>query len=71
VAYPLIGVFFAFKYRSLRVFAVCFYAVMCFSAVYLNHHYVLDILWGSSYALLISFLTDRYFEARAGKVSGF
>ena len=53
VAYPLLSVLFAFHLRSLRVFAICFYFIMCFSAVYLNHHYILDILWGSTYAVFI------------------
>ncbi|NDF15601.1 hypothetical protein EB061_09815 [bacterium] len=53
VAYPLQAVFYAFRYGALRGFTLMFYLVMCFSAVYLNHHYILDILWGSVYALLV------------------
>ncbi len=53
VAYPLQAVFYAFKYKALRVFSLIFYFMMCFSAIYLNHHYVLDILWGSTYALMV------------------
>jgi membrane-associated phospholipid phosphatase len=53
VAYPLQAVFYAFRYGALRGFTLLFYLVMCFSAVYLNHHYILDILWGSVYALLV------------------
>jgi hypothetical protein len=55
VAYPLLSVFFAFYLKSLRFYALTFYLVMCFSAVYLNHHYILDILWGSTYALMVFF----------------
>ena len=62
VAYPLLAVFFAFRFGTGRVFAICFYLLMCFSAVYLNHHYILDILWGSAYAILIGNLIDRYFS---------
>lgn len=58
VAYPLVAAYFAFRFGALRVFCVCFYLVMCFSAIYLNHHYVLDILWGSAYALGVSFIMD-------------
>ena len=58
VAYPLIAVLFAFRFGALRIFAVSFYLVMCFSAVYLNHHYILDILWGSFYAVLMYFLIN-------------
>lgn len=58
VAYPLISVYFAFRFGALRVFSVLFYVLMCFSAVYLNHHYVLDILWGSTYAIVTAILMD-------------
>lgn len=60
VAYPLMATYFAFRFGTGRAFAVIFYLLMCFSAVYLNHHYVLDILWGSAYAILVSVVIDRY-----------
>ena len=53
VSYPLIIVFFAFRLGVSRGWALLFYASMCFGAVYLNHHYVLDLLLGSVYALLV------------------
>ncbi len=59
VAYPLQATYYAFQYGTKRVFAVCFYLCMCFSAVYLNHHYILDILWGSVYAILVCVILDR------------
>ena len=59
VAYPLIAVYFAFRFRSLRVPCLAFYLLMCFSAVYLNHHYVLDVLWGSGYALAVCLALER------------
>ncbi|MCM2324052.1 MAG: phosphatase PAP2 family protein [Oligoflexia bacterium] len=64
VAYPLITVYFAFKFGTFRVAAVLFYALMCFSAVYLNHHYVLDVLWGSAYAVVVALGVDRYYERK-------
>jgi membrane-associated phospholipid phosphatase len=45
----------------LRAFTIGFYLLMCFSAVYLNHHYVLDLMWGTTYAILI-FVTMRTTE---------
>ncbi len=51
IAYPLQAIFFAFRFNSLKIFSIVFYLTMCFSAVYLNHHYILDILWGSAYAI--------------------
>lgn len=61
VAFPLLSVYFAFKLTSLRVFCLGFYLLISFSAVYLNHHYILDILWGSAYALLVAWAMDRYY----------
>ena len=53
VAYPLLAFLFAVRLRRLRLVCAFYYLLMCFSAVYLNHHYILDILWGSVYACLI------------------
>jgi membrane-associated phospholipid phosphatase len=60
VAYPLLAVYFAHRFGALRTLCWGFYVVMCFSAVYLNHHYVLDVIWGSAYALLVGLAVDRY-----------
>jgi membrane-associated phospholipid phosphatase len=61
VAYPLLAVYFAFQVGSARLFCILFYLIMCFSAVYLNHHYILDILWGSAYAVLTGVIINRYY----------
>jgi membrane-associated phospholipid phosphatase len=60
IAYPLLAAFFAFQFGALRIFCFCFYLLMCFSAVYLNHHYILDIIWGSAYALVVDWIIYRY-----------
>jgi membrane-associated phospholipid phosphatase len=65
VAYPLIATYYAFRFGGIRVFAVCFYLLMCFSAVYLNHHYVLDIMWGSTYAITVAIVMDRIYLNKA------
>lgn len=62
IAYPLMSVYYAFRFGALRLFTTAFFLLMCFSAVYLNHHYILDILWGSAYALLVSFALDMYWN---------
>jgi membrane-associated phospholipid phosphatase len=64
IAYPLLAVLYAYQFRSLRAFSVIFYVVMCFSAVYLNHHYVLDLIWGSVYAVLVWWLMDLWLRRR-------
>lgn len=55
-AIPLLAFCFACRVGSLRVVTGIYAAVMMFAAVYLNHHYVLDLLWGSAYALVIVWL---------------
>ena len=62
VAYPLLAVYFAFQLGAARLFCILFYLLMCFSAVYLNHHYILDILWGSTYALLTGWGVNGVYE---------
>ena len=55
VTYPLIAVWMTFRLRELRwarVPAVLFFFLMCLSAVYLQHHYVLDVLLGIVYAVV-------------------
>lgn len=64
VAYPLIAVWYAMRWKQLRGFSWSFYLIMCFSAVYLNHHYVLDLIWGSTYALIVTVVTDYWFSRR-------
>lgn len=64
VSYPLIAAIFAFRFGALRIPTTLFYLLMCFSAVYLNHHYILDILWGSSYAIIIATIMDRFYLKR-------
>jgi inositol phosphorylceramide synthase catalytic subunit len=64
VAYPLLSVYFAFQIGAARGICVFFYLLMCFSAVYLNHHYILDIIWGSSYALLVGWGINWYYDRK-------
>ena len=61
VAYPMLATYFAFRLRSLRIFCLGFFLLMAFSAVYLNHHYILDLIWGAAYALIIGWLMDRFY----------
>jgi inositol phosphorylceramide synthase catalytic subunit len=54
-AYPLIAAVLAFRIPALRWArwpAVAFSALMCFSAVYLQHHYVIDVVLGVGYGLI-------------------
>jgi membrane-associated phospholipid phosphatase len=59
VAYPLLAACYAFEFGAGCTFSVIFYLAMCFSALYLNHHYVVDLLCGSAYALAVGLAAGR------------
>jgi membrane-associated phospholipid phosphatase len=53
VSYPFLALVFAFLYPELRwarTPAALFFVLMCLSAVYLQHHYVTDVVLGIAYA---------------------
>src|SRR5204862_510558 len=53
VAYPLLVIWATFRAPELRwarAPAIGFFLLMCLSAVYLQHHYVIDVLLGIAYA---------------------
>jgi membrane-associated phospholipid phosphatase len=57
VAYPLLVFFITLllpQLKKWRLPAFGFYILMCFSAVYLQHHYVVDIVLGTLYAIIVS-----------------
>ncbi len=64
VAFPLLCAYFAFRLKCLRVFCSLFFILIAFSAVYLNHHYILDVLWGVAYGLLVAWAMDTYYRSR-------
>lgn len=73
VSYPIISVYFAFRFGALRTFAVAFWLLMCFAAVYLNHHYVLDVLLGAVYGLVaahLAWLAFRRFRTDGPRTGG-
>jgi len=70
VAYPLLLLLDGFRRHGWlgRVLLVWFYLSMCFAAVYLDHHWLFDVVVGSLYAIVISALIRRVFNARLGVV---
>jgi hypothetical protein len=62
VAYPFLAMLFAWRWGALRAHSTFFYLIMCFAAVYLNHHYLLDIIWGTAYALGVYWAIHRLAE---------
>jgi len=55
-AYPLLVVLegWASFNRLWRAASIAFFSLMCFSAVYLDHHWVLDALAGITYCLIVA-----------------
>ena len=63
VAYPLLVAWVAFQSKRGRVAATAFFLLMCFSAIYLNHHYIIDVILGVLYSCAALALT-RWVLAR-------
>ncbi len=61
VAYPLLIVLEGWRHfgRVLRAAAVAFFVSMCCAAVYLDHHWVVDVVVGISYCLILFFVMRR------------
>ena len=54
VTYPFLVAWACFQVPGLKLYrapAIAFYFLMCFSAIYLQHHYVVDIILGTLYAI--------------------
>jgi hypothetical protein len=69
VAYPFLALYYAVQFGAARAICAAVFVMMCFSAVYLNHHYVVDLIAGSAFALLVGIgtsLLDRD-RARGGR----
>jgi inositol phosphorylceramide synthase catalytic subunit len=49
-----------------RVLLIWFYLSMCFAAVYLDHHWIFDIVLGSAYAIVSSWLVRRMLSVGSG-----
>jgi inositol phosphorylceramide synthase catalytic subunit len=69
VAYPFLVGWVALKLKKGRIFAVGFYFLMCFSAVYLQHHYVVDILLGTAFAFVVLFVMTRVISIPEGELT--
>ena len=70
VAYPCIAAILTFQVAGLRwarVPAVLFLLLVAFSAVYLQHHYVIDVLLGAVYAVATVCAVAAWERWRAGR----
>ena len=67
VAYPTLLAIETWPYLRLplRVVAVAYATLMCVAAVYLDHHWVIDVLVGLAYTAALLTLVRRFFRPRA------
>ncbi len=57
ISYPVLSVVFAMRLKRLRGFTLAFSSLVGFAAVYLNHHYLLDVILGAFYGLVAAAIT--------------
>jgi len=65
ISYPVLSVVFAMRLKRLRTFTVVFASLVAFAAVYLNHHYLIDVLLGVVYGLVAAAITIAVTERLA------
>ena len=53
VVYPMLALIYGFRLPRFRVVAIVYFVLVCFSAVYLDHHYLVDLVVGYVDALLV------------------
>lgn len=63
VVYPFLAMIYGWKLRRFRPIAIGYFLLVCFSAVYLNHHYLLDIFVGLGIALAVMAAARAFFGA--------
>src|SRR5438270_1189865 len=51
IVYPFLAMMYGWRLRRFRPVAIAYFLLVCFSAVYLNHHYLIDIFVGLAIAL--------------------
>jgi len=65
-AYPVLGFYYSYKFGHKKIAMIFFTFILgiWFSAVYLTHHYILDILAGLLCAIIGIFLFEKIFITR-------
>jgi len=53
IVYPFLAMVYGWRLRRFRPVAIGYFLLVCFSAVYLNHHYLLDIFVGLGIAVAV------------------
>jgi inositol phosphorylceramide synthase catalytic subunit len=63
IVYPFLAIVYGWQLRRFRFIAVPYFLLVCFAAVYLNHHYLLDIFIGLAIALAVMAVARAAFGA--------
>lgn len=63
VVYPFLAMVYGWHLRRFRRIAAPYFLLVCFAAVYLNHHYLLDIFLGLAIALAVMAVVRAAFGA--------
>ncbi len=64
ISYPFIALFIAFQIGRFRTVSILWSSLVSFSALYLNQHYVIDILLALLYALITVIIVEKIFTKR-------
>src|SRR5438105_803509 len=63
VVYPFLAMIYGWHLRRFRLIAAVYFPLVCFAAVYLNHHYLVDIFLGLAIALAVMAVVRAAFGA--------
>ena len=63
VVYPFLALIYGWYLRRFRLIAAVYFPLVCFAAVYLNHHYLVDIFLGLAIALAVMAVVRAAFGA--------
>jgi len=63
VVYPFLALIYGWYLRRFRLIAAVYFLLVCFAAVYLNHHYLVDIFLGLAIALAVMAVVRAAFGA--------
>jgi len=63
IVYPFLAMVYGWQLRRFRWIAAAYFLLVCFAAVYLNHHYLLDIFVGLGIALAVMAVARVVFGA--------
>lgn len=67
VAYPMLITLYGWPVfgRVLRASSLVFLVTMCFAAVYLDHHWIIDVVVGLAYTVIVFLVVGRLMRRRA------